>query len=352
MLAPGLKAGTQADGPYLFHLPDGRIRMIAVSPDGAWTDTIYASREGAGFPVWSDRGEFLFHVQLHPVKRENWKQPLRRETTILSDPHGDLESLVSFLKGNRIIDHHYNWTYGKNQLIINGDVFDRGNDVLAIFWLIYKLEHEAEAAGGKVSFLLGNHETMVLGGDLRYMKPKYQQLAERLDTPYETLFGPDTELGRWLSTRNTLQRNGKYLIVHAGLSRPFLERNLSAELVNTTMSEALFRSKADRKNISELTGFLYGNDGPVWYRGMVRDQEKYNPVDPEVVKAILKRYKADRIVVGHTVFKDISLFQENLVIGVNVDNAKNRKEERGRAIVIRKNKIYVADDNGSLRLLY
>ena len=65
-----------------------------------------------------------------------------------------------------MIDADYNWIFGTNQLVIIGDVFDRGVDVLPIYWLIYKLEKEAEDAGGKVTFLIGNHETMVLGNDL------------------------------------------------------------------------------------------------------------------------------------------------------------------------------------------
>mgnify|MGYP000243614500 CR=1 FL=1 len=36
----------------------------------------------------------------------------------------------------------------------------------------YKLEEEAAKAGGHVSFMLGNHEPMVLANDLRYTKEK------------------------------------------------------------------------------------------------------------------------------------------------------------------------------------
>ena len=38
----------------------------------------------------------------------------------------------------------------------------QGKDVPQIFWLFYKLEEEAAKAGGHVSFILGNHEPMVL----------------------------------------------------------------------------------------------------------------------------------------------------------------------------------------------
>ena len=49
-----------------------------------------------------------------------------------------------------------------------------------------QLEKEAEDAGGKVTFLIGNHETMVLGNDLRYTKKKYTQLADTLGMSYRS----------------------------------------------------------------------------------------------------------------------------------------------------------------------
>ena len=66
---------------------------------------------------------------------------------------------------------------------------------------------------------------MVLANDLRYCTPKYNLLANKLGIPYSQLFGANTELGRWLATRNTMQKIGKDLYVHAGLSKEFYEWN-------------------------------------------------------------------------------------------------------------------------------
>ena len=71
----------------------------------------------------------------------------------MSDPHGRLDCVVSLLQGNGIIDENLNWNYDSNHLMILGDIFDRGDDVTQILWLIYKLEQEAAQAGGCVSFL-------------------------------------------------------------------------------------------------------------------------------------------------------------------------------------------------------
>ena len=84
------------------------------------------------------------------------------------------------LRNNGVIGKHYEWTYEKNQVIVIGDVFDRGKDVLPIFWLMYKLEQEAWEAGGVMTFMLGNHEEMVLRGNLKYTRSKYKDLATSL----------------------------------------------------------------------------------------------------------------------------------------------------------------------------
>ena len=36
------------------------------------------------------------------------------------------------------MDEKYQWIFGKGHLVICGDLFDRGNDVAAELWLIYK----------------------------------------------------------------------------------------------------------------------------------------------------------------------------------------------------------------------
>lgn len=235
--------------------------------------------------------------------------------------------------------------------MVIGDIFDRGKDVPQIFWLFYKLEQEAAEAGGNVSFLLGNHEPLVLANDLRYTKGKYKALAQKLNLDYPRLFAADTELGRWLGTRNTMQIIGHDLYLHAGLGKEFYDRDLSIPTVNEEMSRALFMSKKERKALSPLIAFLYGNSGPIWYRGLVRTDPKYHPLPPDSLQMIRKRYGVEHIIVGHTIFKDISTFYDGKVIGVNVDNEENRKKKRGRAMLIDRNAYFVVGDKGVKRRL-
>lgn len=340
------------DGPYILYQPDGSTRVISVNKKGKITDKTYATLpKDFTFRVTDHKGHYPFDVKLHPLKRPDWKYTRPEKVFVMSDPHGRLDCVISLLKGNGVINDKYQWSFGKNHLVIIGDVFDRGKDVLQIFWLFYKLEEEAAKAGGHVSFLLGNHEALVLSNDLRYTKDKYKQLAQKLEMEYPQLFGSDTELGRWLATRNTMQIIGTDLYVHAGLGKLFYDKDLSIPMVNTEMSKALFMSKKERKALSPLTEFLYGNEGPIWYRGLVRTDEKYKPLESKGLQEILERYEVGHIIVGHTIFKDISTFYDGRVIGVNVDNKENREKKRGRAVLIEGNTYYVAGDGGIQRKL-
>ncbi|MDO4164906.1 MAG: metallophosphoesterase [Bacteroides sp.] len=341
-----------ADGPYILYNADGGARVISVNPKGEVVDTTYASLpQDFSFEVVSHDGKHRFPVSLHQVERPGWKYDQPKKLFVMSDPHGNLDCVISLLQGNGVIDEDYRWSYGKNRLMIIGDVFDRGNDVMQIFWLIYKLEKEAQDAGGQVDFLLGNHEPLVLMNDLRYTKKKYKMLADTLHMEYPQLLSRSTELGYWLCTRNTMQLIGSNLFVHAGLSKQFFDHNLSIPTVNEEMSHGLYKRRAERMAESPLTYFLFATYGPIWYRGMVRQDAKYYPLAADSLQMILKKYDAERVIVGHTIFKDISTFYDKKVIAVNVDNQENRDAKRGRGILIEGKKIFVVGDEGKMRPL-
>lgn len=86
-----------------------------------------------------------------------------------------------------------------------GDFFDRGLNITECLWLIYKLEKEAEKQGGKVHFILGNHEMMNLKSELRYVRDKYHENADTLKLDYKKWYANNTELGRWLRTKMALK---------------------------------------------------------------------------------------------------------------------------------------------------
>ena len=338
------------DGPYILHQGDG-TRVITVSADGDIKDTTYLQAP-ASFRVCDHEGLYPFEVSLRPVRRQDWCIRTEPERTfVMSDPHGRLDCVVSLLQGNGVIDENLRWAYGQDQLVMIGDIFDRGDDAVQIFWFFYKLQQEASEAGGKVTILLGNHEPMEFAGDMRYATYKYPILARELGIDYRDLFGPDSELGRWIASWNVIGIIGRNLYVHAGLGGEFYRKNIPIPEVNQEMSRALFLRNKERRDASRKLEFLYGSGGPIWYRGLVLDGLRWKPVSKDTLNLILQRYDVDHIIVGHTIFDDISTFHDGQVICVNVDNAENREKERGRALLIDHGRYFVVGDKGIIREL-
>ncbi len=79
---------------------------------------------------------------------------------VVSDIEGNFQSFCKLLMKNRVIDKYLNWRFDDGHLVIVGDCFDRGDQVIECLWLIYMLEEMALNDGGKVHFILGNHEIM------------------------------------------------------------------------------------------------------------------------------------------------------------------------------------------------
>lgn len=331
------------DGPYISLKEDGR-EIMRVSQKGIsrerYTDLTQP------FSVQSHSGEIIFDVKLHTPRTPEWKSTQSGDILILSDPHGNLEAFVSILNAQNVIDDNYKWVFGQNHLVVIGDVFDRGDDVLPIFWLIYKLEEEARKAGGKVHFLYGNHEDLILRNDVRYMNEKYKHLTDELKTDYSKLWLSGSELGYWLKNRNTIEIIGNNLFVHAGLSKEFLDQNWDIAQVNEIVRKYIGVERKERDK-SEKAKFLFGSNGPIWYRGMVHREEKYNPIAENDVDAILKKYNMNQIFVGHTIFEEITSFYQGKVIDVNVNNKKNWQQGRSRGILIKGKKKYLVYDDPS-----
>ena len=70
-----------------------------------------------------------------------------------------------------VVEADLNWSGGTTHLVSLGDLIDRGPDSRKVVELLMKLDAQAEQAGGAVHMVLGNHEVMVMTGDLRYVSP-------------------------------------------------------------------------------------------------------------------------------------------------------------------------------------
>ena len=231
----------------------------------------------------------------------------------LSDIHGQYDLAILILKNNKIIDDNLNWNFGKGHMVIVGDVFDRGDKVTEFLWFLYHLEQQAEKAGGKVHYLLGNHEYMVLENDLRYIHKKYEKTTELLGRSITDLFNKNTILGRWLRSKSTIIKIDNKVFVHGGLSKKFIfDKGFEIEKSNNFLREfleaPLFRSRGVLFDYKKHLG----PDGPLWYRGYFFDNLKETEID-----SILQRVDVDHIIVGHCTSPKIIKMYNNKIFGVD-----------------------------------
>ena len=98
--------------------------------------------------------------------------PAAERVVAVGDIHGAYEQFVSVLQEAGVLDKDLGWKAGKTILVQTGDVLDRGPRSRDALDLLMALVEKAKAQGGQVRPLLGNHETMVMIGDLRYVSPE------------------------------------------------------------------------------------------------------------------------------------------------------------------------------------
>ena len=81
-----------------------------------------------------------------------------RKLIAVGDVHGQFDGLVKILRRAELLDENDHWCGGHNRLVQIGDILDRGPFSLRVDALLDRIQREAEAAGGEVIRLIGNHE--------------------------------------------------------------------------------------------------------------------------------------------------------------------------------------------------
>nr|KAJ0207487.1 hypothetical protein LSAT_V11C500292400 [Lactuca sativa] len=94
-----------------------------------------------------------------------------RRIVAVGDLHGDLSKARSALELAGVLssDGRDTWTGQETVLVQLGDILDRGEDEIAILSLLRSLQIQAKEHGGAVFQVNGNHETMNIEGDFRYV---------------------------------------------------------------------------------------------------------------------------------------------------------------------------------------
>lgn len=252
---------------------------------------------------------------------------------VLGDVHGDYDQYLQVLEAAGLVNRRGRWDGGETHFVQTGDIPDRGPDTRKIMDHLARLQADAEKDGGRVHTLIGNHDAMNVYGDLRYVTPgEYEAFegrgSERLreaqwehhvktleardpeafaaldldafrkeweaDYPlgwveHRQAWIPDGEYGAMVMDNPVVLRIDETLFLHGGLSAKYCALSLEA------MTDRAHDEMANY-NYAE-PGMIEDEYGPLWYRGLATGNEvQLAPM----LDAVLERYGAKRVVVGHT----------------------------------------------------
>jgi len=323
------------DGPYIFHQNDSlRIKWVE---KGIGHDSLIAISDVG---IFKRKG--LPTVDLTDLDFEKNTQATYtdiKKIVAFSDVHGQYDIMINLLKAHNIIDEQNKWIFGEGHLVVTGDNLDRGDKVLDILWFLFFLEKQAAKVGGKVHVLLGNHEIMVLQGDIRYLNKKYLYTSGVLRDRYHLMFGRGSILGDWIANHKVMTSINRSLYLHGGISEEITKLDYSIEKMNTTFTQHLVRFENDSIFRDSQLQALYFENGPLWYRGYFKKEQ----MDDFPIDKILNKLDQDRIIVGHTSFDDVQSLYGGKVIGID---CSIKKGETGKLLLFKNDKFYVGDMKG------
>jgi hypothetical protein len=274
--------------------------------------------------------------------------PAAVRVVAIGDVHGAVDSFAGMLQKAGLIDAGRRWTGGNAILVQTGDMTDRGAGMRAALDLLMALEPQARKAGGRVHALLGNHEVMNLVGELRDANEAIFATFGG-EAAMREAFSPRGTYGRWLRGKRVIEAIDGSIFLHGGINPEFskgsigdinrqartelaawdagvawlLERKLvsrapkfleaveAARLEVQRLAEGPLREELDTRQalavLLPLTNIgsssLFSPDGPLWFRGFASWSDAEG--EPRVA-ALLDRLRGQRLVVGHSVQKEVT----------------------------------------------
>ena len=278
----------------------------------------------------------------------------------IGDVHGAFQEFFRLLQGIGVINAEGQWVGGATHLVSLGDLVDRGPDSKSAMDLLMRLQKEAPLSGGRVHVLLGNHEHMNLGGDLRDVS-QAEFAALGGEEGHLQAFSRDGVYGAWLRSNPVAIRINDSLFAHAGFSslarmplaklnqrfwqvteqvigqgralqaQGLLSHDWSLLDPSADMEDApkAFKSWQDAARSSTI-----GERSLIWYRGNVACHPY---IEADNIDAILLAHGAKRIVVGHTPTRsrEVELRHGGKVVSIDTGmlNAVYRGKPRALRIV-------------------
>jgi hypothetical protein len=334
----------------------------------------YAYQEAMNttFECFTKNGEEHFSFKLHPIEISPSNYDMPEKMLVLGSDFSNFEGFEKSLIANGVIDKAYNWTFGKGHLVLTGGpMYSMEREFL--YWLIYKLEHEAPLTGGKVHVIMGQDPFQKIENINRESKPDFFKLQNWQN---DTLFQKNSELGRWLYSKNVVENIGGYLILQSGLNEDIID-GLPLDTINNIFREVYKISKKDDyglfcvdanlqkrilKPLAQRADYRFSEIvfGNIAYSKGNTDKLKNTVIQNsnKRVDRLLNMYRAKHLIGRFPIWEgSIETENNHKYIGAVPDNSKrnntsiNTNDIRYEGLWIENNQAYIVDDEGKRRLL-
>lgn len=223
---------------------------------------------------------------------------------VVGDIHADYETLIKTLQYAGLINKKLEWTGKKTHLVVIGDLVDGKNRVgdwtndsdIKVIYFLEKLIDSANKIGGKVVILLGNHEFMNMAGNFSYSGIKGIKEMGGENSRAKYFRG---EFKQFAKKCYLAVQYDDWIFCHAGIA-PEISKKYSIHDLNTLLLLYLDNRMNDAiKN--RFVEIISGANGILTTREFGVDE-----VDCARLNKTLANYRANHMVVGHTVQKHIN----------------------------------------------
>jgi hypothetical protein len=288
----GAQDGATGAGPASAAGPPEAAASASVStpPEAAASSAASASASAAAAPG----------ADSCDVVDRDLRRAMPRRIVALGDVHGDVHALSAALRAAGAIDKEGGWIGGDLVVVQTGDLLDRGDHEQAIIDWLEQLETQAQAAGGALWWLLGNHELMNAAGDLRYVTAGgFRDFDDVAGLPLGAFssvpayararvaaFAPGVgPYAKVLAGQDTVIVVGDTVFSHAGVTDAWASR----------LPEVNRDNRCYLAGRGEVPAALTDMSSPVWTRDW-----GFDDVDCASLARALAAIGAKRMVVGHT----------------------------------------------------
>lgn len=348
-----LKMNWENEGPYIFFESDSILNIQYIKGnqnDGFYVDSknytsdftfkasCYFNLDNSKFNFLIDRNQISIPASIHNDEGKIFA---------ISDIESGYKAFRDLLVNSNVLDKNLNWSFGNGHLVLVGDFVDRGFSTTQVLWFIYRLEQEAKKQGGKVHFIIGNHEIKNMQANYEAASPKYAYIAYILEKQQHELYNQSSFIGRWMSSKNTIELINGYLFTHGGICPEVARMDLSLDEMNNIIRARYYKGYYPMKEKSDEQLLTSTYRGPSWYRGYFKDDD----LTQEQVEQGLNKFNARAVIVGHTIQSRVNKTFNGKVIGIDVqhpkDYHKNWPRGRSEALLIENGIFYRVLANGN-----